>query len=112
MCKRSVKHMADATTWGRLERIVMRPCSARRSEIVPGICWRRQSGANNRCLEREQFAAMTATEAQGAAGPERRPNRCEEHHHVNTFRSEQLHGALSCRKVSGVNGILTDASCA
>ena len=24
MCKRSVKHMADATTWGRLERIVRR----------------------------------------------------------------------------------------
>jgi hypothetical protein len=38
-----------------------------------GICWRRQSGAGKHCLEREQFAAMTVTEAKSAADPEHRP---------------------------------------
>jgi hypothetical protein len=53
---------------------------------------------------------MTVTEAQSAADPERRPNRCEEHHQADRFWSEQLHGTLSRRKSSGVSGTLTDAS--
>jgi hypothetical protein len=110
MCKRSVKHMADATTWGRLGRIVMRPRSARRSEHVSGIFWRKQSRAGKHCLEREQFAAMTATEAKSAAGPERRPGWGERLHQASTLRSEQLYGALSRRKASGVSGRLTNAS--
>ena len=106
------KHAADATTRGRLGRIVMRPRSARRSKNVSELCWRRQSGAGNHSMERRWLAARTCHRS-----PERRPSgaqtvRCEWLHQADTFRSEQLTGALSRRKASGANVELTEASCA
>jgi hypothetical protein len=71
MCKRSVKHMADATTWARLEQIVRR--EGTRQERNPSALAENRSPAARARPTNDPLAATEASESGATKAPVSRP---------------------------------------